>query len=188
MCPRRLVNFSPGFSFARFPIHCKYVSALTSSCAEHAFRAADFPLAAPLPSTGSTGVTRVFVGFSGTTNASDSSEACCADCGLSPSRLPLPRAFDRARDEDPPRSPDSRARDICEHAVLLDPGGRDGSSSALVGTAPWPAAGGKGGGSLIDGISGLYHPARSRALLRFTSWVAPRGARTGLPGGGLLPG
>src|SRR5205814_4720245 len=37
-------------------------------------------------------------------------------------------------------------------------------------------------------VSGFYRPARSSALLRFASQVAPHCARTGLPGGGLLPG
>ena len=37
-------------------------------------------------------------------------------------------------------------------------------------------------------ISGLDRPARSSACLRFASWVAPRHARLGFPGGGFLPG
>src|SRR5450432_1959973 len=65
-------------------------------------------LAALLPSIDSTGVTHVFADFLqvGTTNASDSSEAC--DCGLwiSPSRNCVsPNGCDDA----PPRSPGSRA-------------------------------------------------------------------------------
>src|SRR5262245_11643343 len=37
-------------------------------------------------------------------------------------------------------------------------------------------------------VSELYLPACSLGPLRFTVRVAPRGARAGLPGGGLLPG
>src|SRR5882757_1496497 len=37
-------------------------------------------------------------------------------------------------------------------------------------------------------VSELYHPARSHALLLSAARVAPRCVRTGLPGGGLLPG
>ena len=90
------------------------------------FRAADFPLAAALPSTDSTGVTRVFAGFSGTTTASDPSELVSADCGLAPSRRCLPRTGGEAL----PRSPDSRSKGICEPAELQDPGWSRRSTSA----------------------------------------------------------
>jgi hypothetical protein len=55
-----------------------YVTRATRPCVLTAFPQADFPLAALLPSTDSSGVTHEFAGFLqvGTTSASDSSEAC----------------------------------------------------------------------------------------------------------------
>src|SRR4051794_13489688 len=85
------------------------------------------------------------------------------------------------------RSPGSRTGARCERAELQDPGGRRRSTSTLLGRLPWPSA--RPSASALHGlrISGLNRPARSLALLRFASWVAPRCARNQLLGGGLLP-
>ena len=169
---------------ARFPIRCRDVSASGSRCVEDAFRATDFPSAEALPSIDSTGVTRVFADFFGTTTSSDFSTFCAPDCGVWPSWADSP---DTIVGRVISRSPGSRSGARCKRAELQDPGGRKLSTPTLLGCFPWPSA--QPNASALHGhrISGLYRPARSLALLRFASWVTPRCARNRLLGGGLLP-
>ena len=78
---------------------------------------------------------------------------------------------------------------MCERAKFFDSGGDGEPRSTLFGRPSWPSAKDERVGPLkIINVSKLYHPARSLDPLRFAAWVAPRCARVGLPGGGLLPG
>ena len=72
-----------------------------------AFRGAGFPLASPLPSIDSAGVTRAFADFTGTMGSSDSPEACDRGLWILPSRGCLTPAM--VDDEALPGSPGSLA-------------------------------------------------------------------------------
>ena len=101
--------------------------------------------------------------------------------------LGLPAAACRYYDEALPRSPGSRAKDMCERAEVFDPG-EDGVAglTPLAATA-WPSARGKASAPPFARFSRLNAPARSLCLLRFAARVTPDHARIGIPGGELLP-
>ena len=78
---------------------------------------------------------------------------------------------------------------MCERAELFDPGGSGESTSTLFGLRAMAFRVVRGRRLRANtGVSGLDRPARSRALLRFAVRSPCTVARTGLPGGGLLPG
>lgn len=147
------------------------VSATSRPCVLIAFPWSGFPLAAPLPSTESSGVTTEFPDFFGTTSASDSSEDVRGGLRLTPSLRCLPHHHGEA----PPRSPDSRATDVCERAKLYDPG--------------WhyvPLAFRTRGMRRLHQNTRFeaYCPARPPVLLRFAPAVTCERARAGLLDGG----
>ena len=73
-----------------------------------------------------------------------------------------------------------------ERALRITALGR--KNSLFAGSTPWSSAKCDCVNSRNEHVFGaLYRPARSHALLLFAARVAPRRARTGLPGGGLLP-
>jgi len=180
----KLVSFSAGLSFARFPICWQCRERVDPFLCRDAFRAADFLGLGPSLHL-LDGVTHVFGDFSGTMTSSDSSELCGTGLRLSPSLACSPSTTDgRAA----PRSRGFRADGDCERAELHDPGGCDDSSPTVVGASPWPSAARHGVGSSVKTFSGLHRPARSLGPLRFETTVARRPAKVDLPRGGPLLG
>ena len=117
--------------------------------------------------------------------ASESSDARTTACGILPSR---PCLSDTTPDEAPPRSPASRATDVCARAEPWTPGGEalphPRFSGRLHGLPPAPMTSALPNST----VSGLYRPARARAPLRFATWVTPRPARGGFPAVGSSQG
>lgn len=87
-----------------------------------------------------------------------------------------------------PRSPGSRAKDVCERAEVFDPGRKDGVGLIPWTSSSWPSAGRRASAPPFGRFSRLNAPAHSPCLLRFTDRVTPVSARNGIPGDELLPG
>ena len=141
------------------PTRARGVSEPTRPSVRSTLPSAGFPLAAPLPSVDSTGVTRVFADFFGTMDASEPSGVCDRGLRLLPSRgCRSPAIGDAAR----PRSPGSRAEDMCERAEPFDSGRADGAQPTLLVASVLPSVGGKTSASPNDFFrSSIARPARA---------------------------
>ena len=146
-----------------------------------------FPLAAPLPSIDSTGVTRVFADFSqvGTTSASDSSEDCCG-LRLLPSRPCLRLTIAAGPCRGLPVSVHKACDDVPNSET--SPGASEPRPTLSAGT-PWPSA-------MVERVgSGDYQcfeaespgPSSRSPTLRVVGRPTMRKDRAS-PGVGLLPG